>query len=179
MGQAIEGVGGQQQSIEQQGVGRDSGVTQSRTLYGDQEKHRLQGQAADKNVTVDRQQRTPALPPAQGCPDDMAGVGAQRLTGHQQTDQRAGPFGDHRSPGGTDHAPFQAQHKPQVQGDVDQVGAQENRQRRAGVLRAEEPADQCITGQRRGQPEQPRMEKLAGHLIQFCRRLHEMQRDPA
>ncbi|MNV20501.1 hypothetical protein D3C71_1114020 [compost metagenome] len=46
VGQAIEGVGGQQQTVKQQGVGGDSGITQTRALHGDQEKHRLQGQAA-------------------------------------------------------------------------------------------------------------------------------------
>ncbi|MNV20500.1 hypothetical protein D3C71_1114010 [compost metagenome] len=44
---------------------------------------------------------------------------------------------------------------------------------------AEEPADQRITGQCRRQTEQPRVEKFAGHLVQFRRRLHELQRDPA
>jgi hypothetical protein len=123
VGQAIESMGGQQQAVEQQGVGGDGGIAQSRALHRDQEKHRLQRQATDEDIPIDRQQRTPALPHRQGRPDDMAWVGAQGMTGHQQADQSAGPLSDHRSPGGADHAPFQPQDKPQVQRDVDQVGA--------------------------------------------------------
>ncbi|MCY1250759.1 hypothetical protein D9M72_644270 [compost metagenome] len=55
MGQAVGRVGGQQQAVEQQGVGGNGRIAQPGTLYGDQEKHRLQRQAADENVTVDRQ----------------------------------------------------------------------------------------------------------------------------
>ncbi|MNX95686.1 hypothetical protein D3C86_1279690 [compost metagenome] len=109
----------------------------------------------------------------------MPGVGAQGFAGHQQADQCAGPFGNHRGPGSTDHTPFQAEDEPQVQGNVDQVGAQQNRQGRPGILGAEKPADQCITGERRRQAEQAGMEELAGQLIELSRRLHEMQRDPA
>ncbi|MNI84027.1 hypothetical protein D3C73_1408920 [compost metagenome] len=101
------------------------------------------------------------------------------MTGQQQADQRTGPFGDHRGPGRTHHPPLQAKDKPQVKGDVDQVGAQQDHQRRPSVLRAQEPADQRVAGQRRRQAEQPRVEKLAGHLVQFRRRLHEVQRHPA
>ncbi|MCY1367217.1 hypothetical protein D9M69_541430 [compost metagenome] len=55
VGQAIEGVGGQQQAIEQKSVGRDRGVAQPCALHRDQEEHRLQCQAADEDIAVDRQ----------------------------------------------------------------------------------------------------------------------------
>ncbi|MNZ69649.1 hypothetical protein D3C78_879580 [compost metagenome] len=176
VGQAIKGMGGQQQTVEQQGIGRDRGVAQPRALHRDQKKHRLQRQAADEDVAVDRQQWPPTLPQRQCRPDDMPGIGTQGLAGHQQADQRPRPFGNHRGPGGTDHAPFEAKDEPQVQGDIDQVGTQQNRQRRPGILGAEKPADQCITGQRGGQSEQAGVEKLAGQLIELRRRLHEVQR---
>ncbi|MNN30759.1 hypothetical protein D3C81_1444180 [compost metagenome] len=55
MGQAIEGIGGKQQTIEQQGIGGNGSLTQACALHGDQEEHRLQGQAADEDVAVDGQ----------------------------------------------------------------------------------------------------------------------------
>ncbi|MNC55215.1 hypothetical protein D3C75_1047330 [compost metagenome] len=55
MGQSIEGIGGKQQTIEQQGIGGNGSLTQACALHGDQEEHRLQGQAADENVAVDGQ----------------------------------------------------------------------------------------------------------------------------
>ncbi|MNR67465.1 hypothetical protein D3C85_1914810 [compost metagenome] len=55
MGQAIKGIGGQQQAIEQQGIGGNGSLTQACALHGDQEEHCLQGQTADEDIAVDGQ----------------------------------------------------------------------------------------------------------------------------
>ncbi|MCY1408457.1 hypothetical protein D9M71_237770 [compost metagenome] len=175
MGQTIEGIGGKQQAIEQQGVGRHCRFTQPRALYGDQEEHRLQRQAADEDVAVDAEQRPPALPARQQRPGDLPRVGAQGRPGQGQAEQGGAPFGNHRGAGRTDHAPVQAEHEPQIEGDVEQVGSQQDRQRRLGVLGAEEPADQGEAGQRRRQPEQASLEEVVGRLLQRRRRLHQLQ----
>ncbi|MNC69357.1 hypothetical protein D3C75_1200370 [compost metagenome] len=54
MRQAVEGVGGEQQAVEQQCIGRHRGLAQSRALHGDQQEHQLQGQAAQEDIAVDR-----------------------------------------------------------------------------------------------------------------------------
>ena len=55
MGQTVQSMRRQQQPIEQQGIGCNRGIAQACALHRDHEKHRLQGQAADKDVAVDRQ----------------------------------------------------------------------------------------------------------------------------
>ena len=176
MGQSVEGVGGQQQAVEQQGVGGDGGIAQAGALHRDQEEHQLQRQRAQENVAVDRHQRAPACPLPQRTGVESAGITRQRLASKDQAKQRAAPFGDHRGARGPGHAPVEAEHEPQVQRDIDEVGRQQNGQRRAGVLRAEKPADQRIAGQRGGQAEQARVEIVAGQVVQFRGGLHQLQR---
>ena len=67
---------------------------------------------------------------------DSTGVASQRTAGERRAEQSAAPFGDHRGARGAGHAPVEAEHEPQVQRDIDEVGRQQNGQRRAGVLRA-------------------------------------------
>ncbi|MNT25136.1 hypothetical protein D3C72_1606430 [compost metagenome] len=55
MGQTVESIGSKQQTIEQQGIGSNGSLTQACALHGDQEEHRLQGQAADEDVAIDGQ----------------------------------------------------------------------------------------------------------------------------
>jgi len=175
MRQAIEGVGGEQQPVEQQGVGRHRGFAQSCALHGDQQEHQLQRQAAQEDVAVHRQQWPPRLPALERSPGDLPGVGTKGWPGQGQAEQRSAPFGDHRGPCRTQHAPVQAEYEPQVEGDVQQVGGQQYRQWRSSVLCAKEPADQRITGQRCRQAEQPGMEKVFGGLLQRLARLHGVQ----
>ncbi|CRQ23459.1 hypothetical protein PAERUG_P47_London_12_VIM_2_12_12_00019 [Pseudomonas aeruginosa] len=90
-------------------------------------------------------------------------------------DRGAAPFRQHRGAGRALHAPVEAVDEPEHQGDVAQVGGQQDRQWRPCVLRAEEPADQCVAGQGRRQAEQAGMEEGAGLAGQFRRRLHQLQ----
>ncbi|MCY1301011.1 hypothetical protein D9M70_506000 [compost metagenome] len=99
----------------------------------------------------------------------------QCASGQRQAGQRTAPLGHHGRPGGAGHAPVQPQYEPQRQGDVDQVGGQQDRQRRAGVLGTEEPAHQRVVGQCRRQSQQAQMEEFAGHLIQLRRGRHQRQ----
>ncbi|MNF63823.1 hypothetical protein D3C84_455360 [compost metagenome] len=172
-------MGGEQQAVEQQGVGRHRGVAQAGALHREQEEHQLQRQGADEDVAVHRQQRTPTAPAGQrpGC--DPPRMAPQRTAGQRQAGQRSAPLGHHGRLGGAGHAPVQPQHEPQRQGDVDQVGGQEDRQRRAGILGTEEPAHQCIVGQRRRQSQQAQVEELAGHLVQLRRGRHQRQGEVA
>ena len=176
VGQAVEGVGGDHQAVEQQRVGRHRGVAQPRALHGEQEEHALQRQAADENIAVDHQQRPPTGPGAQARPVRLAGEAPECAAGQCQAEQGAAPFGGHRGLGRAGHAPAQAHHEPQAEHDVDEVGGQQDRQRCAGVLCAEEPADQRVGGQRRRQAEQADVEELPGQRIQFGGRSHQRQR---
>ncbi|MNF67412.1 hypothetical protein D3C84_492250 [compost metagenome] len=176
MGQAVEGMGAEQQAIEQQGVGRHRGIAQAGALHGDQEEHQLQGQGADEDVAVHRQQRSPARPAAQRRPVDPPGITLQGAARQVQAEQRATPFGDHRSPGRPGHAPVQTEDEQQIQRHIEQVGGQQDRQRPAGVLGAEQPADQGVAGQRRGQAEQADLQVTAGQRIELRRGLHQAQR---
>ncbi|MCY1205218.1 hypothetical protein D9M72_167640 [compost metagenome] len=135
----------------------------------------MQRQGTEEDVAVHHQQRPPAAPPLQRWPVDVARITAQRSTGERQADQRAAPFGDHRRPRRAGHAPVQAEDEPQRQGDVRQVGAQQDGQRRPRVLRAEEPADQGVVGQGRRQTEQAQLEELAGQRVQLCGWVHQPQ----
>ena len=111
MRQAIKGVGGQQQAVEQQSVGRHGGIAQARPLHGNQEEHRLQRQGADKYVAIDGQQRSPVQPAAQRGPVQRTGIGPQCAPRQVQTEQCTAPFGNHRGPGRAGHAPVQAEHE--------------------------------------------------------------------
>jgi len=115
------------------------------------------------------------MPGAQGGPHQCAGESAQRTAGQPQAEQGAAPLGNHRGPGRAGHAPVQAEDEPQVQGDIDQIGGEQNRQRRACVLCAQKPAHQCVAGQGGGQAEQPDVEELQGQGMQFGGRLHQAQ----
>jgi len=175
VGQAVQGVGGEQQAVEQQGVGRHRGVAEPGALHGDQEEHQLQEQAAQEDVAVHRQQRAPARPAAQGVPGQPAGMPAQRPAGQRQAEQGAAPLGEHRGAGGAGHAPVEAEDEPQVERHVAQAGEQQHGQRRAGVLRAEQPADQRVAGQYRRQAEQADVEILAAQRIERRRGLHQAE----
>ncbi len=77
----------------------------------------------------------------------------QLAAAQQQAEQRTAPLSNHRSARGAGHTPVQAEHEPQVEQQIEQVDAQQDCQRRAGVLRAEKPADQRLAGQHRRQAE--------------------------
>ncbi len=179
MCQPVKRISGQQQAVEQQGIGRHGGFAQACALHGDQQEHQLQRQAAQEDVAVHRQQRPPGLPALERRPHDLPRVGAQGRAGKGQAEQGGAPFGNHRRPRRTQHAPVQAKHEPQVQGDVQQVGGQQDGQWRPGVLRAEEPADQRVAGQCRRQAEQAGVEEVFGGLLQGRAGLHHVQRQLA
>ena len=98
MRQPIQRIGGQQQAIEQQCIGRYGRLAQACALQGDQQEHQLQRQAAQENVAVHGQQRSPGLPVLQCCPCDLPWVGAQRRAGQGQAEQGGTPLGNHRGP---------------------------------------------------------------------------------
>ena len=93
MGQAVEGVGGEQQAVEQQGIGRHRGVAEAGTLHGDQQEYALQRQGAQEYVAVDRQQRPPVRPAAQRRPVAATGVFAQSAVSETKAEQGAAPLG--------------------------------------------------------------------------------------
>ena len=175
MRQAVERVGGQQQAVEQQGVGRHGGLAQACALYGNQQEHQLQRQAAQENVAVDRQQRSPGLPALERCPHDLPWVSPQRREGQGQAQQGGTPFCNYRRPCRAQHPPVQPQDEPQVQDDVQQVGGQQNSQWCPGVLGAQEPADQRVAGQCRRQAQQAGMKEVFSGLLKGGAGLHRLQ----
>ena len=173
--QPVEGIGGQQQAVQQQGVGRHGGLTQARALHGNQQEHQLQRQATQEDVAVYRQQRAPGLPAFERRPRHLPRVGPQGRAGQGQAQQGCTPLGDHRCPRRTQYTPIQPQDEPQVQDDVQQVGGQQDGQRCPSVLGAQKPAHQRVAGQCCGQTQQAGVEEVFGGLLQGCAGLHGMK----
>ncbi len=96
--QPVKRIGSQQQAVEQQGIGRHGGFAQTSALHGDQQEHQLQRQAAQEDVAVHRQQRSPGLPALERRPHDLPRVGAQGRAGQGQAEQGGAPFCNHRRP---------------------------------------------------------------------------------
>src|SRR5690606_30637809 len=67
-----------------------------------------------------------------------------------QAEQRGAPLGDQGRERDTLDAPAEPEHEPQVEHDVDGVGEDGDRQRRAHALHAEQPADDDVLDERGG-----------------------------
>ena len=149
VGEAVQGVAGQHDELQQHGIGGQHGVPLHRPPGGEEGHGEEQPQGAHEEVGVDREELAVGGQGQQPVAQETPLEPRQLARDQPQAEGQGRVVGDHRGPGHAVAGHAQPHHEEQVQGDIDAVGQHQDGEGHPGVLLAQEPAQGGVVGQHR------------------------------